>query len=181
MLSNDKVEIVMNSVYLLGFTLLFCVHSGGPAEEFRGKQEGAAPPVAANTQQKDAETIWRQLRGIWIPKAIQVGGREMPEDVLAATKLAIGDRSYRVDMSGQQDQGEIRLELGQEPLAMTLIGTKGPNSGKTIPAIFKLEADRLVICYNLEGETRPTEFSSTKDSMIALIVYERSQQDQPDR
>ena len=45
---------------------------------------------------------------------------------------------------------------------------------KTIPAIYKLENDQLVICLNDTSEKRPEEFLSTAENQFILAYYNTS-------
>jgi hypothetical protein len=43
--------------------------------------------------------------------------------------------------------------------------------------IYKLEGNRLVTFFALNGKDRPTEFESKKDSGTALQIYEKQKAD----
>ena len=57
---------------------------------------------------------------------------------------------------------------------MDIVGTDGPNKGKTILGIYELKEDTLRICYDLTGKGRPTEFVTKKDAPLFLVVYKRA-------
>ena len=52
-------------------------------------------------------------------------------------------------------------------------GVKGPNKGKTFPAIYELAGDTLRVCYDLSGKKRPTEFKTKADTKLYLVTYKR--------
>ena len=56
---------------------------------------------------------------------------------------------------------------------MDVIGTDGPNKGKTFLAIYELEGDMLRICYDLAGKTRPTAFATEQGTKLFLVRYRR--------
>jgi uncharacterized protein (TIGR03067 family) len=56
---------------------------------------------------------------------------------------------------------------------ITVIGTEGPNQGKTFPAIYELKKDTLRICYDLSGAKRPTEFKTMSGTRLFLVTYKR--------
>jgi uncharacterized protein (TIGR03067 family) len=56
---------------------------------------------------------------------------------------------------------------------MDILGTEGPNKGKTFLAIYELTGDSLKICYDLEGKTRPTEFRTNPGTQLFLVLYKR--------
>jgi hypothetical protein len=43
--------------------------------------------------------------------------------------------------------------------------------------IYKLEGNRLVTCFALNGKDRPTEFESKKNSGTALQIFEKQKAD----
>jgi uncharacterized protein (TIGR03067 family) len=56
---------------------------------------------------------------------------------------------------------------------MDVKGTKGPNKGKTFPAIYEVKGDTLRVCYDLDGKERPREFKTEKGKKYFLVTYER--------
>jgi uncharacterized protein (TIGR03067 family) len=56
---------------------------------------------------------------------------------------------------------------------MDIVGTKGPNRAKKIPAIYELTDTTLRICYDLSGKARPKEFKTRSDTQLFLVEYKR--------
>jgi uncharacterized protein (TIGR03067 family) len=59
---------------------------------------------------------------------------------------------------------------------MDIEGTKGPNKGKTILAIYELKDDTLRICYDLSGKKHPKEFKTKEGTQLFLVEYKREKQ-----
>ena len=76
--------------------------------------------------------------------------------------------------SFQSDSGEYAVIPDSVPAGMDVRGRAGPNAGKTIPAIFKVQGDTLTICYDLSGKARPTDFRSEAGTQLFLVRYTRS-------
>ncbi len=110
------------------------------------------------------------VEGTWNVAGATLGGRELPAAVFANTPLLLDHGRYRF----QTDSGEYRVMPDASPAAMDVVGHKGPNAGKTIPTIFKMQGDTLVICYDLAGAVRPTEFASAAGSRHFLARYVRA-------
>src|SRR3954454_20816170 len=96
---------------------------------------------------------WQLTRGV-------VGGNALPEEVVKNIRLELTDGKYRLTGAESPDQGTWSLHLDQKPLAMDVKGTDGPNKGKMFLAIVELDGNRMKICYDLSGQTRPTTFES---------------------
>ena len=56
---------------------------------------------------------------------------------------------------------------------MDIKGTDGPNKGKTIKTIYKLDGDTLTVCYELGDGDRPTKFETKADTKQLLANYKR--------
>jgi uncharacterized protein (TIGR03067 family) len=115
----------------------------------------------------------KALRGDWLPVKAELGGRAMPEAVLKAISLKLGDGTYDVLADGHPDKGTYRVDPSAKPKTMVIRGTEGPNQGKTIPAIYELQGDTLRICYDLSGAKTPSDFKSPAGTRLYLVTYQR--------
>ena len=80
---------------------------------------------------------------------------------------------YTVVIAGQKDVGTVHVDSAKKPAEMDIKGTDGPNKGKTIKTIYKLDGNTLVICYELGDGARPTKFETTASSKQLLATYKR--------
>jgi uncharacterized protein (TIGR03067 family) len=117
--------------------------------------------------------IRAEMNGTWIPSAAELDGEALPESVFKTIKLVMKDDKYTATVGEQVDEGTVTLDVESDPAGMEIKGTKGPNEGKSIPAIYELKGDTLKVCYNLEGKKRPKEFKTTAGSKYYLVTYER--------
>ncbi len=115
----------------------------------------------------------RGMEGTWLPTAAELGGQKFPDEVRKSIKLVIRDGKYTVTVGPQTDQGTVKLDPSAKPKAMDIVGTDGPNKGKTFPAIYELSGDTLRICYDLSGKSRPTEFATKPGTSLFLVTYQR--------
>ncbi len=72
------------------------------------------------------------------------------------------------------DSGEYLVDDAATPRAIDIVGRQGPNAGRTMLAIFELEADRLTVCYDLDGKERPSDMRSREDQLLLSITYTRA-------
>ncbi len=115
----------------------------------------------------------KAIQGSWVPVKGVLGGKPMPEVVLKGINLKLKDGKYDVVSDGHPDKGTYTIEATSRPKGMTVIGTEGPNAGKTFPAIYEVKGDMLCICYDLSGVKRPAEFKSVAGTMLYLVTYTR--------
>ena len=120
----------------------------------------------------DAKKDLAALAGKWQPTSMELGGHQTPAEQLKNISLTIEGDKYTVAVDDKIDKGTLKLGKEDKLKTMDIIGTEGPNKGKTYPAIYELQGDTLRICYNLDGEKRPTEFKATGGKML-LIDYKR--------
>ena len=119
----------------------------------------------------------KALQGTWEPVKAELGGQPMPEAVLKKITLKMNKNDYDVTITGEQpDHGTWTVEPSAKPKGMTVSGVKGPNAGKTFPAIYEIKSDTLRICYDLSGAKRPVEFKTSAGTKLYLVTYKRKMQ-----
>ena len=119
---------------------------------------------------KDTNKIANELNGIWIPTRQEFGGKEFPESVYEKQTLTIENNKYTV-VAESTDKGELTYENGK----MDIYGKEGVNEGKHFMAIYKMENDKLTICYNLAGDSYPEAFETKAKPMLFLSEFKKEQ------
>ena len=116
----------------------------------------------------------KALQGSWVPVKAELGAQPLLGDVLKKITLTLTNHDYEVAISGEQsDFGTWSIDTSSKPKGMTIVGTKGPNAGRTFPCIYEIEGDTLRICYDLSGAKRPTEFKTPTGTKLYLVTYNR--------
>src|SRR5262245_59124249 len=127
----------------------------------------------ARSDDEKVKKVLAEMSGTWIPSEAELDGEKLPETAIKSLKLVIKDEKYTVTVDNQVDEGTVTLDLESDPTGMEIKGTKGPNEGKTIPAIYELKDDVLKVCYNLEGKKRPAKFKTTAGSKFYMVTYKK--------
>ena len=122
--------------------------------------------VLAAAQEKSNNNA---LAGTWQAVEAELGGKPLPPDVVRSIKLILSVHEYQVG----NDFGTVEIDPNAMPSAMIIKGTKGPNEGKTMLAIYELSGDTLRICYDLTGLKRPTVFATEGGTRQFLVRYKR--------
>jgi uncharacterized protein (TIGR03067 family) len=111
--------------------------------------------------------------GQWQAVEAELAGMKWPPRMTRSIQLTIDGEKYLVTTDEGEDRGTVRYVGDEKPSAMDITGTMGPNKGKTFLAIYKVEGDKLVVCYDLSGKARPKEFKTEPKSMLFLVTYRK--------
>jgi uncharacterized protein (TIGR03067 family) len=128
--------------------------------------------LAAPATGQDARTDFDLLQGTWQPVSAELGGSPLPAETLMSLRLVIKGEEYSVTVGNETDRGTLQLDVKKKPRAMDIVGTDGPNKGKTVLAVYDLSADELKVCYALDGK-RPTGFKTQTGDKHFLVTYQR--------
>ena len=113
------------------------------------------------------------LHGTWEMIRAETAGENSPDLLALQVELSLTADTYSVRFGDEvADRGFYTRDSASTPAALTLVGTEGPNRGRTIPCIFQLVGDRLRICYGLDGAI-PSAFATTNGSSDYLATYRR--------
>jgi uncharacterized protein (TIGR03067 family) len=132
-----------------------------------------AAPLPLRGDDAKTKDDGKRMQGVWKPATAEIAGKPFPDEVLKTMKLVVSDGKYTVTVGEQTDEGTVKLDPAQEPRALDIVGTKGPNQGKTILAIYELTDTTLRVCYDLSGKARPKEFKTKADTKLFLVEYKR--------
>jgi uncharacterized protein (TIGR03067 family) len=113
------------------------------------------------------------LPGIWEMVRAESGGEPSSDLLALRVELHLTAETYHVHFAGElADQGTYARAADTPHAALILLGTQGPNAGRSIPCIYQLVGDRLRVCYGMDG-TLPTAFASPTGSPHYLATYRR--------
>lgn len=117
-----------------------------------------------------------ELDGTWVPIAADVSGQVLAVRDLRVARLVLDRGGYEI-IDGSDavvDRGDIRIDRGATPPTMDIVGSAGPNAGRTMLAIFELDGDRLTVCYDLDGAVRPANMQPQEEQLLLSITYARA-------
>jgi uncharacterized protein (TIGR03067 family) len=120
---------------------------------------------------KDAEV--KALEGTWVLDAAELDGRDHTDD-FAGMKLILKGTDYTIEFAENSDKGTFTVNAEKMPKWIDIkTGAKGPFMGKTLPGIYKIDGDKLVLCCHADAKARPTEFDAKKTTRNMLLTYKR--------
>ncbi len=134
----------------------------------------------ATAQTNDSpRTDWKNWNGLWKPGKAILAGQTLPTTQLHRMRLQLNEGRFDFQLPGFAEKGKLAIvkpaayDPSVQPGELNVIIEEGPNKGKTVPAIFRFEGQKLVICYASEGKARPAEFGSDVENQNLLVEYVR--------
>jgi uncharacterized protein (TIGR03067 family) len=127
-----------------------------------------------------------QLKGKWLAVKGTRDGKPLAKEELARFKIMLGNKGggtgWQDPLGGTSDPFHghgITFDLSTSPNRLFMIRSIGLKA-TTYPGIFKLDGDRLIVCWNLEPWTSPKgpamrpvpkEFAAPKGSGLVLLEF----------
>jgi uncharacterized protein (TIGR03067 family) len=115
----------------------------------------------------------KAVQGVWAAETAELGGQAMPAEAIKNWRLTLGDGTYVFKGAEQPDEGTVKIHPDKKPKEMEITGTNGPNKGKTFLCIYEFSGDKMKVCYDLSGKSRPTEFKTKPQTLLFLATYVR--------
>ena len=117
--------------------------------------------------------VKKGLDGTWVPSEAVLAGKKFADDDIKDIKLVIKGDKYTVTVGKAVDAGTVKQDAKAKPKTLDITGTEGPNTGKTILAIYEHNGETLRVCYDLGGKDRPKEFATKEGTQQFLVTYKR--------
>jgi uncharacterized protein (TIGR03067 family) len=121
----------------------------------------------------EGKTDLDKIQGTWVRATVERNGKAASADELKDTKLSVKGDKYTLDDGKEKRTGTFKLDATKTPKTLDIIADSGPNKGKTLKGIYKIEDGVFTYCVAGPDKDRPTEFSAKEGSGNALAVNKR--------
>jgi uncharacterized protein (TIGR03067 family) len=116
----------------------------------------------------------KALQGRWEQLSLEIDGVVNPPDDLSppgGVTTFTGDRFAVHDPDGALLlEGTFTLDASTDPKQVNWTDAIGPDAGKTLPAIYRLEGDHFVFIAADAGAPRPAEFRTGPGQIMRIFA-----------
>jgi uncharacterized protein (TIGR03067 family) len=122
-----------------------------------------------------------RFRGTWQLISAETDGKKTPDEVAAKIRVVIAGTTHSVYMGDKILAHDVSWtpDPTTSPSSSTDTIREGPDKGKQIRGIYRLEGDVLTSCVGPVGGPRPVEFTAKAGSGQTLRVFRRATEDDP--
>jgi uncharacterized protein (TIGR03067 family) len=127
-----------------------------------------------------AKKFLKELEGSYTPVSMTRGGDPAPDEFKKSVSIVIKGDTFIVrftkDGKSEDKAATLVVDPGQKPAAIDMTPKDGPDAGKPILGIVKVEKDLVTLCWADQAGTaaRPKDFTSTKDTKTFLIEMKKA-------
>jgi uncharacterized protein (TIGR03067 family) len=115
----------------------------------------------------------RELDGVWMCESATVNGRKLDGATAKSLKLTLKGDQYKTERGDQVlFDSTYAVSDSVDPSHIDMVGI-GELAGKSGKGIYKIEDDRLTMCYTMPGKDRPRAFASEEGTEAYLMVWRR--------
>lgn len=112
-----------------------------------------------------------ELDGKWTIVGVERAGAAVAN--LVGGQRIIAGNSYKiVPKTGDTVEGTLSSDAAAKTVDMT--AASGQFKGQTLKGIYRLEGNRLTICFAPAGKERPSDFASTAANGATVAVHTRA-------
>jgi uncharacterized protein (TIGR03067 family) len=117
---------------------------------------------------------FKALVGNYKIEKVLLGGKDITEH-LKEMKFEIRDGGkYTAQVGELTDDATFTVDPRKKPREMDVKPNGGPQKGKLVRVIYKLDGDTLTMCYDHDKpEDRQPKFESKEGTTVLLITYKR--------
>jgi uncharacterized protein (TIGR03067 family) len=136
---------------------------------------GSDDPQRRGSQTEASQDELERFQGTWQLVSAESNGEKAPEERVKQIRVTISGNTHTVRFGDQVIAHDVSFELDptKTPKEVTDTINDGPNKGKQIRGIYRLEGDMLTSCVAAIGKERPTEFAAGPGSGHTLRVFRR--------
>jgi len=126
-----------------------------------------------------AKKLLKDLEGTYTTVTMTKAGEPAPEEFKKTVTFQIKADTFILRFKkgevGEEKVAAIVLDPDQKPIAIDLTPKEGPDAGKPMLGILKVDKETISLCWtDVDAPVRPKDFTSTKENKNYLIVVKKT-------
>ena len=121
---------------------------------------------------KEAKKDLQRLQGSWQMESYEDGKKTKIDAKKRALFFGANTVAFR-DGDRLLQMGMVNLNTAKSPRRVDVLVKKEKNDDSTMLGIYELKGDTLKVCFDPEGDARPTAFEAKAGSSHFVAVYKR--------
>jgi uncharacterized protein (TIGR03067 family) len=124
-----------------------------------------------------AKKMLKDLEGSYTPVSMTRAGKDEPDEFKQSVSFQVKGDTFTVRFGkGKDKEATIVLDPAQKPTAIDMTPKDGPDAGKPMLGIVKVEKGTVTLCWTdeIDKPQRPKDFSSTKENGNFLVVMKKA-------
>lgn len=113
----------------------------------------------------------KSIEGEYAMTTLTKGGKEAPKEVVESfEKVTIKDGTITLMLKDESKTAKIIVDGSKKPATIDLIPSDGPEVGKTMAGIYKLEKDQLTLVFTGPDKPRPEDFAAGGSDEMKVVL-----------
>jgi uncharacterized protein (TIGR03067 family) len=135
---------------------------------------GAAQPAQPAPMDPALRRELQRLQGGWQCESAEENGVKSSAEELKGRTLFFGRDTFLFRRSDDLLQiGLLKLDPAKAPKTLNAVIMRGPQKGEVMLGIYMLEGDILKVCFDVQGEERPKDFTAPSGSGRLFMICKR--------
>jgi len=136
--------------------------------------------VGVSADDAASKKMLKELEGKYTAISMTKEGEAAPDEFLKTIAFSVKGDTFTVTFKKgdvNEDKAAVAvIDASKKPISIDLTPKDGPEAGKPMLGIIKVEKDSITLCWTDRGEKteRPKEFTSTKENKQFLIVMKKN-------